>query len=361
MSRGGSHPLGRALWESGLRIDDFSTSGALYLLSHFHSDHRRGLAKKAGGGPIVASPETALLAQRILRIPRERLIVLPAGESIRLEAPIPLRIEALEANHCPGAVMFLVEHAEGRLLYTGDFRFDGAMREAVAALPPIDLLVADNTYDHPRYRFPPLEEAVAEVVAIAERHHKEREVAVAVYTIGKTRILKALHERLGVPTYVGEPTARVYEALGLGSLVTRDKAATPLRGYARGYFDTYFKMRREYREGRVVAIIPTGWAIDVRRPEWNFHYVPYSEHCDFFEREAFVAAVRPAAVEFLLEGRGEAAVFGAAPLVADARGAGAPIAPTRAAGAQRTQGDGPAPLARGDHPLFQRSGPLGKK
>lgn len=303
MWRGGSHPLGRSLWEAGIRIDDFTVPGALHLLSHFHSDHTRGLGRRPGATPIIASPETATLAARLLRVPRERFRVLAPGESTRLDAPLPLRVTALDANHCPGAVMFLVESAAGRLLYTGDFRFDDAMREAVRALPPVDLLVVDNTYDHPRYRFPSQGEAIGEVVAIAARHHKEREVAIAVYTIGKTRILEALSERLGLPTYVGEPTARVYRALGLGRLVTRDRDATPLRGYARGYFETYFKMRREYREGRSVAIIPTGWAVDVRRPEWNFHYVPYSEHCDYFEREAFVAAVRPGAVEPLLEAR----------------------------------------------------------
>lgn len=303
MWRGGSHPLGRSLFDAGVRIDDFAGAGSLTLLSHFHSDHTRGLDRDRSAGPIVASPETARLASRIRRVPSERFLALSPGETLSLETPLPLRVTALEANHCPGAVMFLVESDHGRLLYTGDFRFDDAMRGALAALPAVDLVVADNTYDHPRYRFPRQEAAIEQVVAIAAEHAGRREVAIAVYTIGKTRILEALHARLGVPTYVGEPTARVYKALGLERLVTRDKAATPLRGYARGYFDTYFKMKREYREGRSIAIIPTGWAVDVKRPEWNFHYVPYSEHCDYFERQAFLAAVHAGTVEDLLDAR----------------------------------------------------------
>lgn len=318
MWRGGNHPLGRALRRAGVRIDDFEGEASLFLLSHCHSDHTRGLGRRDPGGPVIVSPETALLLTKLHRVPDARFLIIRPGESRELRAPVPLRITALNANHCPGALMFLVDSEWGRLLYTGDFRLNAPMRAALGALPQIDLLVADNTYDHPRYRFPPQEAAIEEVVTIAARHLPEREVAIAVYTIGKTRILEALYDRLRLPTYVGARTARAYRILGLGHLVTRDRDATRLRGYARGYFERYFKMRREYREGRTVAIIPTGWAVDVRRPEWNFHYVPYSEHCDFHEREEFVSSVRPNAIEFLLEARGASRESAPPPLVSPA-------------------------------------------
>jgi hypothetical protein len=310
-----------------VRFDDFTRPGSLYFLSHFHGDHMRGLARGSDCAPIVASPETALLASRIKKIPRESFVVIAAGERRELAAPLSMRIEAIEANHCPGALMFAIECEAGRMLYTGDFRLNDAMRAAARALSPVDLLVADNTYDAPRYRFPSQEEAVERVVAIAERHAREREVAIAIYSIGKTRILEALRARLGLPVYVGAKTARIYTLLGRGDLVTRDRATTPLRGYARGYFDRYFKMKREYREGRAVAIIPTGWAVDVRRPEWNFHYVPYSEHCDYHERAEFVAALRPARVEFLLEEERFARALESTPGAAPGRSRPAAAAP----------------------------------
>jgi hypothetical protein len=301
--RGSSDPVSRRLWEGGVRIDDFRAPGSLALLSHFHSDHMRGLRRGGLGAPIVASRETALLLRALLRVPPEEIVPIAPGETARLVAGIPLQVTALDANHCPGALMFLIECDAGSLLYTGDFRLDAGMREAVRALPAVDVLIVDNTYDDPRYRFPPQESAIAQVLALVERHHREREVALAIYSIGKTRILEALHARLGRATYVTARTARIYSLLGLGHLVTRDRASTPLRGYGRGYFDRYFKMKREYREGRAVVIIPTGWAVDVRRPEWNYHYVPYSEHCDYREREEFVRLVGPRLCENLLSER----------------------------------------------------------
>lgn len=286
-----------------MRIDDFTEPGALTLLSHFHSDHMSGLPRGGPQGRIVASHSTSRLLAALHRVPPEGVIAVAPDESLFLEEPLPLRVTAFDANHCPGALMFLVECDAGSLFYTGDFRLDGRMRETLRSLPLVDLLIVDNTYDDPRYVFPPQDDAIAQIVAIAERHHRERQVALAIYSIGKTRILEALHARLGSPTYVSARTARIYRLLGLSHLVTRAKEETPLRGYGRAYFDHYFKRKREYREGRAVVIIPTGWAVDVRRPEWNFHYVPYSEHCDFHEREEFVGLVRPRAVENLLPER----------------------------------------------------------
>ncbi|ETO21626.1 hypothetical protein RFI_15577 [Reticulomyxa filosa] len=105
---------------------------AIYFLSHFHSDHYAGLNKGFNQGLIYASATTCRLAERILGVSRKYLMPLPPFERHKLEESTPRTwVTLLEANHCPGAVMFLfeveVEQDSQRreyYLHCGDFRCD---------------------------------------------------------------------------------------------------------------------------------------------------------------------------------------------------------------------------------------------
>ncbi|GAF95705.1 unnamed protein product, partial [marine sediment metagenome] len=73
-----------------------------------------------------------------------------------------------------------------------------------------------------------------------------------------------------------------------GAFVTGKRDETHLRGYSRGYFDEHFFMLPRERRRKAVVVIPTGWANDEpagahTRGGATFHYVPYSEHCDYEE------------------------------------------------------------------------------
>ncbi len=43
--------------------------------------------------------------------------------SPRSHGSVSITVTAIDANHCPGAIMFLFEGYFGRILYTGDFRY----------------------------------------------------------------------------------------------------------------------------------------------------------------------------------------------------------------------------------------------
>ncbi len=68
-------------------------------------------------------------------------------------ATVHATVTAIDANHCPGAVLLLFEGYFGRVLCTGDFRYCPAIGRALAGCT-IDLAYIDNTYCTPTAVFP---------------------------------------------------------------------------------------------------------------------------------------------------------------------------------------------------------------
>ena len=76
-----------------------------------------------------------------------------------------------EANHCPGAVMFLFKGQQGNVLHTGDFRFKDPMLDHFRGLP-IDYLYLDNTFATTDEEFPSQGEAYSKLVELIEQKRK---------------------------------------------------------------------------------------------------------------------------------------------------------------------------------------------
>lgn len=281
--------------DTQIYADHFAAGAELVLVSHYHRDHLRGIERRGSRATTICTPLTARLLAAFEGVDAECLCPLEIGA--RMDVRVGSRtvaITALEANHCLGAAMFRIEWDTLSALYTGDFRLNDTVRAQAAAHAGVDLLYLDTTYDDPRYRFPPVELAVEQVLSLM-RKREGKEVYLAVYSIGKSRILEAAVSEFGLPFYTTKDKRRIYETVGKGHLVTSDREATPFRAYARGYLEHYFRMTRRFRDGDYLAIIPTGWALDQSGPS-SYHYVPYSEHCDYEELREFVELVHPGRV-----------------------------------------------------------------
>ncbi|KAF8526751.1 beta-lactamase-like protein [Gautieria morchelliformis] len=163
-----------------IRVDDFMTPRdrhfeppALYLLSHTHSDHITGLSAKSFGARVVCSIDAKHMLLnyeyaldriafdkgeipekrrpyahlKIYHIPsarskrktysRDLLKALPLNSptTIELSDDVTVTLTLLDANHCPGAVMFLVEGPLGNFLHTGDLRAETSFLESLARNP----------------------------------------------------------------------------------------------------------------------------------------------------------------------------------------------------------------------------------
>ncbi|KAI7119987.1 hypothetical protein KC316_g6943, partial [Hortaea werneckii] len=132
-----------------IRIDYFRSSNgqsqpplALFL-SHVHSDHLVGL-ESCKSPFIYCSPATRELLLRLEKYPHRMNFAKGILESRKqtyrhlktLLKPIPLetptklelspgrtiRVTLFDANHCVGAVAFLIEDDEKAVIYTGDIR-----------------------------------------------------------------------------------------------------------------------------------------------------------------------------------------------------------------------------------------------
>jgi DNA cross-link repair 1A protein len=149
------------------RVDNFQfTDGCMYyMLSHAHADHLVGLTPTWCNGTLICSSLTAdLLALKFGPQLLNHVRRVDVGECLVLDTGPhqSITVTALDANHCPGAVMFLIEGTFGTVLHTGDFRFHSNMiNEPVLSAKKIDYLVVDSTFGFdPCFDFVMLDEAV---------------------------------------------------------------------------------------------------------------------------------------------------------------------------------------------------------
>jgi DNA cross-link repair 1B protein len=123
----------------------------------FSADHTEGLRPSWNLGPIFCSPVTKTLIVEKFSLDPGLITALPVGEAsiVALDdsSQETMTVTLIDANHCPGAVMFLFEGYFGRILCTGDFRYSPAMIPLLYNRH-IDLAFVDNTYCTPTAEFP---------------------------------------------------------------------------------------------------------------------------------------------------------------------------------------------------------------
>ncbi|XP_071187691.1 protein artemis isoform X2 [Salvelinus alpinus] len=156
------------------RFDRENLHARAYFLSHCHKDHMKGLK-----GPLLKRKLKFSLTVKLYCsfVTKELLLSNPKYAfwedhivALELESPTlitlideasgereELVVTLLPAGHCPGSVMFLVEGAQGTVLYTGDFRLakgDSSRIELLhsgSRVKDIKSVYLDSTFYDPRF------------------------------------------------------------------------------------------------------------------------------------------------------------------------------------------------------------------
>ncbi|GAN04923.1 DRMBL-domain-containing protein [Mucor ambiguus] len=143
-----------------------------YFLTHYHADHYGGLRANWSHGPIYCSQVTANLVKQELRVDSRYVHPLPMDQLYTIPGS-NVQVALIDANHCPGSVLFLFVVDKKRHLHTGDFR--AAPRMCLHPLikqpenPPISCVYLDTTYLSPQYAFPAQEECIQAVCNVVKK------------------------------------------------------------------------------------------------------------------------------------------------------------------------------------------------
>ena len=187
-----------------------------------HSDHTAGLSSSFKKGKIYATPTTCRLVENKYSLPHSIFVPMEIGQRYFLtnvenskviawihdafpnQSLISERIQqnedvtdisgerrivcidVIEANHCPGACIFLFSiyrwdtsaHLFFTTLYTGDFRYtpqilsDSVLQEYTKPSgKQIDHVYIDNTYCQSKYKFPPQKVVIHTVIHVLKTYY----------------------------------------------------------------------------------------------------------------------------------------------------------------------------------------------
>ena len=280
-------------YDRGLKITaidlavDFRRRQPRGFISHAHTDHmaRHELA--------FCTPATAALYQKRYGTRPTRHMPLLS----RLELG-EFGLEAHPAGHVLGSAMLLVDDGREKLLYTGDFKLAASSTAELAAPPRADVLVMESTYGNPRYRLPPRDESIAQLVGIVTQALAAgRTPVIEAYVLGKaqevTKILTSHGIRVAQHPLVHE-ISEVYAQHGceLGDTFRYDRSPDGAAVVAAPRWQKGASLPGIRNSVRIAV---TGWAAD---PHWRLrkgydYGVPLSDHADYDELLECIERVQP--------------------------------------------------------------------
>jgi DNA ligase-1 len=264
------------------------------FVSHAHADHVEPHQES------ICSTITKTLVKKRFR-GRGEITGYEFGEIFEQNG---FRQQLLPAGHILGSAQYFVERLSdgASLLFSGDFK----LRPGVSCQPaePIhaDILIMETTYGVPKYRLPPTEEVLDDLVRFLRESIEAKKIPmIAAYSLGKAQeVLIAVGQRAPELKFVlhnavAEMT-KIYEDFGYETPSWSTLGAeSELAGQV--VIAPPNTMRSELLqavENRATAMI-SGWGVD---PSAKYRYrvdgiFPLSDHADYDDLVRYVELVQP--------------------------------------------------------------------
>ncbi|WMV53776.1 hypothetical protein MTR67_047161 [Solanum verrucosum] len=210
-------------------VDTWSSKSSTknHFLTHAHKDHTQGICIY-GSYPIYCSRLTrTLVLQHFPQLDGSFFVGIEVGQCIVIKDPDgDFTVTALDANHCPGALMFLYEGKFGNLLHTGDCRLT---IECLQQLPlkyvgtpgkepkcQIDCIFLDCTFGQSPLKMPSRQSAMQQIINCIWKHPQAPTVYLTCDLLGHEDILMHVSQTFGCKIYVDKAkTPECFQALEL--------------------------------------------------------------------------------------------------------------------------------------------------
>ena len=205
-----------------------------------------------------------------------------------------MTVTVIDANHCPGAVMFLFDGYFGRILYTGDFRYEPWMSvdTPLGDVADIDVLYLDNTYNCSACSFPSRAVATTMVCDVI-RCHPQKDIVIGVNNLGKEDLLECVAETFHRWIGVSPEFYKKCTVLQRRNVFTTDVESTSIRAVPM-HEVTRARLNAWNKKQPTIAILPTAlYFAGGSVVSTDMFVVPYSDHSSYTELVAFVEHVKP--------------------------------------------------------------------
>lgn len=298
---------GKVIPGTPIAVDFWKTrecpNARLFFLTHLHGDHIVGLSS-SWQHKIYCSEVTGKLLVERYDIDVSLISPLETGcshilyvDSDQIEQ---MSVTVIDAHHCPGSVMFLFEGYFGKILYTGDFRFDSEMKDdpLMRNILHADTLYLDNTYNSPKCVFPSREESFKQMMEIIQSH-EDFHIKIGLRNLGKEDLLVKIAVDLNEWIKVPPSFFQLAELLDLPDVFITGETDARIE-VVPFYSISNKNIERWNNECPTIALLPTSLYTGLEMSPFcnqeNVYIVPYSDHSSFDELIEFVKFIKPGCI-----------------------------------------------------------------